>query len=491
MKKKGLFIFICAVIFSLGMGVEAKEVTVCQDTSVCSYKTLNEANAKSSNGDVIVLKENTTVDEVLLLKKELTIDFGGYTVTANKHIVVLPVYDVDSPENNSDAIVTFKNGTINFTNPNIQLVVQGVAVKNTVFTSLTIEKDVTVINMSESPSNNSVTAIMVQANQNDAYDTVLNVDGVVKGRDIAITLFGETNVVSSQAPVINIKENAKLEALDGPAIYAAGYGIWNISGGNIKGSEALSIKSGIINISGGKFIATGSYVENPIPSGGPEYTGAAISITSNSSYAGNVKLSIFNGEFISENGNALYEGVTNANGTAIAYATIINGTFTSATGKDSVKITSNSNTLNGVITGGTFSTTPREELVNSNVSSATLDDGTVLVGSKHGITVGTIENGTVTLDKNAGIKGELIKLTITPKEGYEIDKIEILCDGDEVLRTDNGFIMPDGDVEIKVTFKKVITNPNTFDNSLNTLIILGVCALGGFITYKKLEKSAK
>ena len=120
-----------------------------------------------------------------------------------------------------------------------------------------------------------------------------------------------------------------------------------------------------------------------------------------------------------------------------------------------------------------------------------MDDGTVLVGSKHGITVGTIENGIVTLDKNAGIKGELIKLTITPKEGYEIDKIEILCDGSEVLRTDNGFIMPDGDVEIKVTFKKVITNPNTFDNSLNTLIILGVCALGGFITYRKLEKSAK
>ena len=58
MKKKSLFIFICAAIFSLGMGVEAKEITVCSDASTCDYTVLRDATDASVAGDVVKLKEN-------------------------------------------------------------------------------------------------------------------------------------------------------------------------------------------------------------------------------------------------------------------------------------------------------------------------------------------------------------------------------------------------------------------------------------------------
>lgn len=483
MKKKSLFIFICAVIFSLGMGVDAKEITVCSDATTCDYTVLRDATDASVAGDVVKLKENTTITRGVLLHSETTLDLGGFTLTAEPGTFIAVI--------NGNKDVKIVNGTIelnnaaNATGQNANVVMQGVTTKDGATTSLTIAEDVTI--------NSNLNGIVIQAEDKESYNTILNLYGKVNAKEVGITINGWISVVDALQPVVNIYESASIKTTEGPAIYAAGYGSWNIYGGYFEGTEAVNVKSGNINISGGTFKATGEYVETPtVVPGGYEVTGAALSITSSTnSYAKNVTLKITAGQFISKNGHALYEGLTGANTSAIVNASIADGTFTSAEGKDSVKITSNSDTLNGVITGGTFSTTPREELVNSNVSSSTLDDGTVLVGSKHGITVGTIENGTVTIDKNVGIKGELIKLTITPKEGYEIDKIEVLCDGDEVVRTDNGFIMPDGDVEVKVTFKKVITNPNTFDNSLNTLIILGVCALGGFITYRKLEKSAK
>lgn len=483
MKKKCLFALVCAAIFSLGMTVDAKEITVCSDASTCDYTVLREATDASVAGDVVKLKEDTTITRGVLLHSETTLDLGGFTLTAEPGTFIAVI--------NGNKDVKIVNGTIELNNAankpgqNANIVMQGVTTKDGATTSLTIAEDVTI--------NSNLNGIVIQAEDKESYNTILNLYGKVNAKEVGITINGWISVVDALQPVVNIYESASIKTTEGPAIYAAGYGSWNIYGGYFEGTEAVNVKSGNINISGGTFKAIGEYVEVPtVDPSGYEVTGAALSITSSTnSYAKNVTLKITAGQFISKNGHALYEGLTDANTSAIVNASITDGTFTSAEGKDSVKITSNSDTLNGVITGGTFSTTPREELVNSNVGSATLDDGTVLIGSKHGITVGAVENGTVTIDKNVGIKGELIKLTITPKEGYEIDKIEILCDGDEVVRTDNGFIMPDSDVEVKVTFKKVISNPNTLDNSMNTLIILAVSALGGFVTYKKLEKSAR
>ena len=48
---------------------------------------------------------------------------------------------------------------------------------------------------------------------------------------------------------------------DGPAIYAEGYARWNINGGTIEGSEALTAFAGEYNISAGELIGKGKYYE--------------------------------------------------------------------------------------------------------------------------------------------------------------------------------------------------------------------------------------
>lgn len=483
MKKKCLFALVCAAIFSLGMTVDAKEITVCSDASACDYTILREATDASVAGDIVKLKEDTKITRGVLLHSETTLDLGGFTLTAEPGTFIAVV------GGNHD--VKIVNGTIvlnnaaNKTGQNANVVMQGATTKDGATTSLTIAEDVTI--------NSNLNGIVIQAEDKESYNTILNLYGKVNAKEVGITINGWISVVDELQPVINIYGSASIKTTDGPAAYAAGYGTWNIKGGSFEGTEAISVKSGNINISGGIFKAIGTYEETPLVNNkGWESTGAALSITSSTnSYAKNVKLNITGGEFTSVNGNALYEGITDTNTSAILNASITDGKFTSASGKDSVKITSNSATVEGIITGGEFSTTPREELIDSNVKSKALDDGTVLVGTEYEITLGDIKNGKVTLDKTKALKGEFVKLTIEPDEGYELDKVIIHVDGEEVEYTNGGFIMVDSDAVVEVTFKAVISNPSTFDNSMNTLIILVVSALGGFVTYRKLEKSAK
>lgn len=72
----------------------------------------------------------------------------------------------------------------------------------------------------------------------------------------------------------------------------------------------------------------------------------------------------------------------------------------------------------------------------------------------YAITVAESENGTATADKKEAVKGEIVTLTITPAENYEIDKITVTdAAGTEIEVKDNAFTMPASDVTVTVTFK--------------------------------------
>ena len=71
----------------------------------------------------------------------------------------------------------------------------------------------------------------------------------------------------------------------------------------------------------------------------------------------------------------------------------------------------------------------------------------------HKVTIGESENGTVTADKEDAKAGDTVTLTPTPDEGYEFKGWEV--EPDNVVITDNSFVMPDGDVTIKAVFEKV------------------------------------
>lgn len=379
---KGLKLFLTAGVFTvLGLtGVNAAEITVC--STGCTYDKMVDAVNAANDGDTIKMTEDMTNSDTLLVRNKVVFDLGGKKLTTSAHFVVLP-----GSGTNPD--VTIKNGTIELTSKDIQLVVQSADTKGVSNTKLTIEEDATILNNS---TGTRVAAIMVQPYDEAAYDAEVNIKGTLKGTTFAITTHGDLKSVDPKAPIINIYETAKLTAVNGPAIYGAGYSTWNIKGGEFTGTEALTAKSGIFNISGGKFTATGEYVENPIAEGGAsETTGAAISFTSNVGYAGNIEINITGGTFKSANGNALYIGNTNANTTSVKDINVSGGTFTAAENKDAVKVATEEEVYNEMITGGTYSKAPETGLVKTGLTPKTNTDGTVTLETETPNTPSTTE----------------------------------------------------------------------------------------------------
>lgn len=235
--------------------------------------------------------------------------------------------------------------------------------------------------------------IIKQTASNNSYGTVVDFYGKYNGLtgndgynegSIGLYINGKIESINGNVPVINIYNGSEINSVagttgntnddSGPAIYAAGYGIWNIYGGKLSGTEVLSIKSGKFNITGGTFNAFGEYVEPPkVYNDGTEATGAAISITANGNYAKNVELNIENAAVKSEKGYAIYEGKSSSDTTAVNSMTIKDGEFSGAVGAIYADGVTN------FIEGGTFNSDIEDEYLSSSVVK-TLVNGSYVVG---------------------------------------------------------------------------------------------------------------
>ncbi len=71
----------------------------------------------------------------------------------------------------------------------------------------------------------------------------------------------------------------------------------------------------------------------------------------------------------------------------------------------------------------------------------------------YSISVSSVENGTVTIDKREAVEGETVTLTVTPAIGYELETLTVKPDETIISVTDNKFTMPGGDVILTATFK--------------------------------------
>lgn len=196
-----------------------------------------------------------------------------------------------------------------------------------------------------------------------ARGVVINVDGTLNSvRDTSgagghgVYINGTIKDIDANSPIINLGPTSKVTSV-GNGIYAAGYAVWNLEG-DVEGSDALSIKSGIFNISGGTYHATGEFADPAEANGnGSENTGAAVSITSNSGYAQNIEVNISGGEFKSDNGYALYEGIATKDNVPAANESTVklnveDGIFISNESKPAIAITQAADKK--VVTGGTF-----------------------------------------------------------------------------------------------------------------------------------------
>lgn len=202
-------------------------------------------------------------------------------------------------------------------------------------------------------------SIAMASSMNYKYGVAVYFDGILETR-YGPYINGQYQTMEGSIPVFNFLEHSVISS-EVAGIYAAGYGEWNLAG-SITGAsaEALSIKSGVFNITGGIYTAGGAFNDPADANGnGSEATGAAISITSNDGYAKKTVVNVTGGTFISENGYAIYEGIAQktdgSNAAAASYAelAIQNGNFTGKSNVGDVMISTATN--KNVISGGEFS----------------------------------------------------------------------------------------------------------------------------------------
>lgn len=119
---------------------------------------------------------------------------------------------------------------------------------------------------------------------------------------------------------------------------------------------------------------------------------------------------------------------------------------------------------------------------NADTAVPGLDSSSLYVEifSRNLINIKPIENGTVVISSNANAssgaacKGDVIKVVTFPDDGYAIDTIKVYNVNDineKVELTGDKFVMPDFDVEIEITFKKLTNVTVQYGDTIEHLFI--------------------
>lgn len=326
-------------------------------------------------------------------------------------------------------------------------------------------------------------SIIELSGKKHSYGCVGNIKGTLIGGGIYIN--GSVNVMDGEAatPTFNISSTASVNS--DVAMYGAGYAIWNIDGGVFTGENALSIKSGIYNISGGKFISNGSYSEIvSANSSGPEVNGSAISITSNDGYAPVIKLNITDGEFISANAYGLYEGIALKEGVPVSTDTHVKEIKISG-GKFSGKLGAmeifNSNLIEPLTITGVYLSSTIDYLDNDHVLIHSGDDQSYLYKVINRSLYAPIEGNNSTWDG----KAETLDIKFN---GLLEDFERLLLDGDIEI-DENNYYKESGStiIKLKSSYLKTLS---AGDHTLTAVYTNGA-ATATFKVEQVVEQSAK
>ena len=128
---------------------------------------------------------------------------------------------------------------------------------------------------------------------------------------------------------------------------------------------------------------------------------------------------------------------------------------------------------NGVVSAvanGTATITAKagDQTATCTVTVKTYSSGSSSSGAtRYTVSVEDADNGTVKVSPTRASKGSTVTITVTPDEGYELDKL-IVTDknGDKVKLTDKGdgkytFKMPASKITVEATFAEISTEPET------------------------------
>ena len=338
---EGTFVFRKTPLFEVWAG----------ETLKSEHYTLAEALAAVQDGETVrVLKSGNVVTEYT---KQIGGDGYSEAVGANRLVFGLPLTDgrataftLDLNGNELCGRINFTQGDMTVRNGKLRSSSQALNVygskdpawTNKVYTSITAENDVLitagtygfgvfggdvvtwmfpigfgeVVNIKcEIRAVNG--ALQVSGNVGmDTYETNI---GKSADAEAIIEATGKkpSELMTAFGPLVNVYDGAVLGvALDGTtddspqAISIQGCGRVNILGGTLSGAEAIGVKGGVLNVSGGKIIGLGPKC-NPVLAinSGTENSGAAIAVST--SYNANYPISVtITGGMIESQNNAAF-----------------------------------------------------------------------------------------------------------------------------------------------------------------------------------------
>ena len=305
---------------------EGSAVSVEMDGDTINCGTLGEAiEAAEGRTATVTLLEDVEDEEAALLMNgtDVTLDLNGHSVGFAEEGALYVM---------GASLHVTGSGTLYEQTPTFgTIVVRGNTENAADYTNIVVDEDVTLQGWS---------GISIDNYDGYADGVKVTFNGTIQGQADAngdpgygIYINGSVQRIDGSIPEITIGKTASITT-PGAGIYAAGHAKWNLQGGSIEGATALSIKSGIFNISGGTYHATGSFSVPPVADiNGEEETGVALSITSNNGYAQKTVVTVTGGTFTSDYGCAVYEGIAKYEDGSLAaaesYATlkISNGFF--------------------------------------------------------------------------------------------------------------------------------------------------------------------
>lgn len=109
------------------------------------------------------------------------------------------------------------------------------------------------------------------------------------------------------------------------------------------------------------------------------------------------------------------------------------------------------------ISGSVYTFSPESEFTVRVVKKSS-SGGSSTNNTKYGVSVGTENNGDITVDTSNAAKGSKVTVTVKPDEGYDVGSLIVTDNkGNKIVVTPNGdgkysFIMPEGSVNIEAVF---------------------------------------
>ena len=202
----------------------------------------------------------------------------------------------------------------------------------------------------------------------------VNIAGTLdaQGDGTAVYVNGGITNVDDKAPVINIQSTATLTSANGCGMYLAGYANTTIAdGASITGTTGIEIRAGKLTVNGGTITGTAASTTVTANGNGSTTQGAGVAIAQHTSCLP-IEVTINNG--IITGATALNEANPQNNGsdaTAKESISVVGGNFVGAI---------SSATVNGFISGGTFSQAFNTDYVKSGYMLGQNEDQSFSVG---------------------------------------------------------------------------------------------------------------